>query len=99
MKNKKLIYVISFCMTALLLLNIVSAEINLTGNLVDVNDTTNGINSTAILPNVYYGTLNFFSQSLMPIIYIGFTLFFVLILIGIGLLIKAIFIKVGDLGR
>jgi hypothetical protein len=62
--------------------------------LVDTENTEQGF-----LPEIYYGTLGFLSNTLSPMITLIFVIFFVLIILAIGFIIKKIAIRVGDLGR
>lgn len=52
-----------------------------------------------LLPSVYFGTLGFLSSVLSPTITIVFLIFFVLIIITIGMIIKKIAIKVASSGN
>jgi hypothetical protein len=60
--------------------------------LVDVDNSDAGF-----IPSIYYGTLGFLSNTLSPMIILVFTIFFVLIVLTLGVIIKKIFIKAGSM--
>lgn len=60
-------------------------------------DTTNY--EKGLLPEVYYGTLGFLSNTLQPAIIIIFVIFFVLIILAFGFIIKRIAHKIGQLSH
>jgi len=60
--------------------------------IVDTENTEQGL-----LPEIYYGILGFLSGTLSPMILLVFVIFFVLIMLTIGVIIKKIAHKVGDL--
>ena len=60
--------------------------------LVDTENLNQGL-----LPEIYYGTLGFFSSVLSPFIVLVFVIFFALIILTIGTIIKKIAGKVGDM--
>ena len=62
--------------------------------IVDVSNTEQGL-----LPEIYYGTLAFLSGTLTPMIILIFLIFFVLIILSIGLIVKKIAQRVGSLSR
>jgi len=62
--------------------------------IVDVENTEQGL-----LPEIYYGILGFLSFTLSPMIILIFGIFFVLIMLTIGLIIKKVAHRVGELGR
>jgi len=63
-------------------------------SLVDVNNINQGL-----LPEIYYGTLAFMSSILSPTIVLVFVIFFTLIMITIGGIIRKIAQKVAESGR
>ena len=66
-------------------------EVNLPTKIVDVDNPEQGL-----LPEVYYGILGFFSETLSPMIILIFVIFFVLIILTLGTIIKKIAMKVGS---
>jgi hypothetical protein len=62
--------------------------------IVDTENTEQGL-----LPEIYYGILGFLSNTLSPMIILIFVIFFVLIILAIGFIIKKIFHRVGEIAR
>jgi len=62
--------------------------------IVDVNNVEQGL-----LPEIYYGILAFLSGTLTPMMILVFVIFFALIILAIGMIIKKISRKVGDLAH
>ena len=62
--------------------------------IVDTENIEQGL-----LPEIYYGILGFLSNTLSPMIILIFVIFFVLIILSIGFIIKKIFHRVGELAR
>lgn len=62
--------------------------------IVDTNNIEQGL-----LPEIYYGILAFLSGTLTPMIILIFVIFFALIILSIGFIIKKIAHRVGDLAR
>ena len=62
--------------------------------LVDTDDINQGL-----LPEIYYGTLAFMSSVLSPTIVLVFVIFFALIMLTIGMIVKKFAMKVGEMGR
>jgi hypothetical protein len=60
--------------------------------IVDTENTEQGL-----LPEIYYGTLGFLSNTLSPMIILIFAIFFALIILSIGFIIKKVAHRVGDL--
>lgn len=60
--------------------------------IVDTQNTEQGL-----LPQVYFGMLGFLSNTLSPIILLVFVIFFVLIILTIGTIIKKIAHKIGEM--
>ena len=59
-------------------------------DIVNLNNTNEGL-----LPQVYYGILGFLSSTLSPAIILIFAIFFALIMLAIGIIIKRVAEKIG----
>jgi hypothetical protein len=59
-------------------------------DIVNLNDT-----NTGLLPEIYYGILGFLSNTLSPAITLIFAIFFVLIILALGTIIKRVAEKIG----
>jgi hypothetical protein len=68
--------------------------ISIPTQLVDTDNIEQGL-----LPEIYYGTLGFMSSILQPTIILVFVIFFALIMISVGVIIKKMGQKVGNLSR
>lgn len=66
-------------------------EIILPTQIVDVNNINEGL-----LPTIYYGILAFFNETLSPMILLIFVIFFILIILTLGTIIKKIAQRVGN---
>jgi hypothetical protein len=63
-------------------------------SLVDVSDVNKGL-----LPEIYYGTLAFMSSIISPTILVVFVIFFAMIMLTIGAIIRKIAQRVSESGR
>jgi hypothetical protein len=63
-------------------------------NLIDVADKNKGL-----MPQVYFGLFGFFQQTLSPMLVLGMVIFFTLIMIMLGVIIKKIAQQVVKLGN
>jgi nitrous oxidase accessory protein NosD len=65
-------------------------------NLIDMNNPNN---PNALLPQLYFGSLAFFKTTLSPMLILGMAIFFVLIMITLGVIIRKIMHRIVQLAN